>query len=479
MSLEDKLYPLLKVYDSVPSGVKSFLGAAYRMLPEKWKWGEGYSKFKRLNRELLDWDEEDIREYQLKQIRSTLLRAQNSCPWYQNAFSQAGFRPEKVISLEDLAAAPLLEKRDIQEHLEEFVSTEDSASSRLYITTGGSTGVPVGFYLEKGVSRPKEQAFLEAMWQRVGWQTGARLVLVRGHVTTQSSLGRIHSYDATRNWLLMSSAHLTDERMPEYLERIEAFKPDFLHAYPSAALQIAQYLERSRQSWRTPLKALLCGSERLNLPQKKMLERVFGCQVYRWYGHSERAVLAGEGASTPLFYFWPTYGYTELGPPDEEGYQEVIATSFHNHVMPLIRYRTGDYVKVATADYPHELPWLAATEIAGREQEFLVSATGRRISLTMFNMHDEVFDNLYAVQFYQKEPGVAEFHYKPTPQFSASQLDSIRAGVQKKLGDDFEVSFKAVEETQKTTRGKHRWLVSELDLIGEGEQQENVDKPEK
>lgn len=110
MSLEDKLYPLLKVYDSVPSGVKSFLGAAYRMLPEKWKWGEGYSKFKRLNRELLDWDEEDIREYQLKQIRSTLLRAQNSCPWYQNAFSQAGFRPEKVISLEDLAAAPLLEK---------------------------------------------------------------------------------------------------------------------------------------------------------------------------------------------------------------------------------------------------------------------------------------------------------------------------------------------------------------------------------
>jgi phenylacetate-CoA ligase len=69
MSLEDKLYPLLKVYDSVPDGMKTFLGSVYRILPGKWKWGEGYSQFKRLIRESLDWDEEDIREYQLKQIR--------------------------------------------------------------------------------------------------------------------------------------------------------------------------------------------------------------------------------------------------------------------------------------------------------------------------------------------------------------------------------------------------------------------------
>ncbi|NCC59904.1 MAG: phenylacetate--CoA ligase family protein [Verrucomicrobiae bacterium] len=479
MSLEDKLYPLLKVYDSVPDGMKTFLGAVYRILPEKWKWGEGYSQFKRLIRESLDWDEEDIREYQLKQIRSTLMRAQSSCPWYRKAFARAKFHPEKVLDPEDIVSAPLLEKSDIQEHLQEFVSLEYPASKRLYITTGGSTGVPVGFYLQKGVSRPKEQAFLEAMWHRAGWQPGARLVLIRGHVTTQSSSGRIYSYDATRNWLLMSSAHLTAERMPEYLERIETFKPDFLHVYPSAALQIAEYLDQSRQSWRVPLKALLCGSERLNLPQKRMLERVFRCQVYRWYGHSERAVLAGEGASTPLFYFWPTYGYTELGPADEEGYQEVIATSFHNHVMPLIRYRTGDYVKAATADYPHELPWLAATEIAGREQEFLISATGRRISLTMFNMHDAVFDHLYAVQFYQKEPGVAEFRYKPTSHFSDSQLETIRSGVKKKLGDDFKVSFRAVEETDRTARGKHRWLVSELpspNVSGDEERDGKIEK---
>ena len=300
---------------------------------------------------------------------------------------------------------------------------------------------------------------LEGMWSRAGWKPGARLVLVRGHVTTNSSLGRIATYDATRNWLLMSSAHLTDERMPEYLERIERFKPEFLHIYPSAALQIVEYLERTGQAWRIPLRALLCGSERLNLPQKRILERAFGCKVYRWYGHSERAVLAGEGESTEFFYFFPIYGYTEFSEPDADGYCEVIATSFHNHVMPLIRYRTGDYVKLATPDYPHEYPWQAALEVVGREQEFLTSRTGRKISLTMFNMHSNVFDDLYAVQFHELEPGVAEFWYKPTARFSEDRLARIAAGVREKLGEDFDIKYVRAEEMQKTARGKHCWLV--------------------
>ena len=462
MALEDKLYPLLKVYDRIPQRLKNCVGAVYRVLPQKWKWGAEYPKFKKLIRESLEWDEDDIREYQVKQLRTTLLRAQATCPWYQKKFAEFKFHPENLLSTEDIQNAPFLEKRDIQDHLNELVSSEYPESKRLYITTGGSTGVPVGFYLQKGVSRPKEQAFLEAMWQRAGWKQGSRMVLIRGHVTTESSKGKISSYDATRNWLLMSSAHLTDERMPEYLEQIEKFKPNFLHIYPSAALQIVEYLERTHQVWRIPVQALLCGSERLNLPQKHILERAFGCKVYRWYGHSERAVLAGEGVSTDLFYFWPLYGYTEFGEPDDLGYQEVIATSFHNNVMPLIRYRTGDYVKLATPDYPHEFPWPAAVEVAGREQEFLISATGRKISLTMFNMHDSIFDNLYAVQFYQKQPGVAEFRYKPTRNFNPSQLENIQKGIRSKLGDDFEISFRQVEEMERTSRGKHRWLISEL-----------------
>jgi phenylacetate-CoA ligase len=363
------------------------------------------------------------------------------------------------------------------------------ASQRLYLTSGGSTGVPVGFYLQKGVSRPKEQAFLEAMWRRAGYFDGARLAVIRGHVTSDKANGRITSYDATRDWLMLSSYHLTAERLSEYLDAIEKFKPDLLHAYPSAALQLAEFFEKAGQTWRLPLRAVLCGSERLTVPQKRLLERVFKCRIYRWYGHSERVVLAGEGRTSELFYFWPQYGFVEFGPPEEEGLREVIGTSFHNLVMPLIRYRTGDYVRLAENDskspaqmsksdlarpkaaddptpnaprHEPEFPWPVAAEIVGRGQEFLVSAGGRRISMTAFNMHDGIFDDLYAVQFYQEEPGRAQFRYVPSPRFHRSRLEQIEAGIRRKLGDDFQVELREVNETEKTARGKHRWLVSKL-----------------
>ena len=175
-------------------------------------------------------------------------------------------------------------------------------------------------------------------------------------------------------------------------------------------------------------------------------------------------VLAGEGTTSELLYFFPQYGLVEFGAPDEQGLHEVIGTSFHNLAMPLIRYRTGDYVRLADPrkDGELEFPWAAASEIVGREQEFLISATGRRISLTAFNMHDSIFDDLYAVQFYQDRPGVAEFRYVPGPRFHRTRLEDIALGIKRKLGADFQIELHEVREVEKTERGKHRWLVSRL-----------------
>ena len=261
---------------------------------------------------------------------------------------------------------------------------------------------------------------------------------------------------------MLSSYHLTDERIPEYLEALEAFAPDFLYVYPSSALQLAEYLQRHDQSWRTPIQGMFCGSEQLTVDQKRMLESVFHCRAIRWYGHSERAVLAAEGTRSELYYFWPHYGFVEFGEPDEDGLCEVIGTTFDNLAMPLVRYRTGDYVRLAKPDAEREFAWPAVEEIAGRGQEFLVTASGRRISLTAFNMHDAIFDGLYAVQFFQAEPGVAEFRYIPSAQFHSSRLAGIESGVMHKLGDDFRLVMREVDEVEKTPRGKHTWLVSKL-----------------
>ena len=460
MSLEDTLYPLLRLYEAAPQPLKSLAGRVYRAIPASLRHGQGYTQFQREAREVESWDAETIERYQINAVRESLVAAAKA-PYYAERFADRGADPSKFESLEQLADYPVLTKQDLILHREQMVNPEISAKQRLYITTGGSSGVPVGFYLQKGVSRPKEQAYLEAQWSRRGYRVGDRVAVIRGGVTSSKAKGGISYYDATRNWLILSSYHLTLERLPEYVAALNAFRPQHLHAYPSAALMLARGLQQTGMRLACDLTSILCGSEKLALESQQYLEQVLGAPVFHWYGHSERVVLAGQARTSNHLYFWPTYGFEEFGEPDASGHREVIGTSFHNRVMPLIRYRTGDYVKLAQ-EPDRELPMIEVEEVVGREYEFLVSATGRRISLTAINMHDRIFDGLLAVQFYQARQGEVEFRYQPGPQWQASSVEPMRTGLLKKLGDDFALTLNQVSEVEKTGAGKHRWLITKL-----------------
>ncbi len=464
MSLEDNLYPWLNAYERLRPRLKLAVGSAYRHLPRRVRLGSRYDEFCDLAMQVESWSAEQIGEYQLRQLQFVLAHAAKYSPFYARRFAEAGFKPREMTDLGDLRSCPYVTKSDMANELDAMVTTQPGRSARLYMTTGGSTGTPVGFYLHKGVSRPKEQAFLETHWRRGGYFSGARLAVIRGRVTTERSEGNIAYYDPTRDWLMLSSYHLTPERLPDYLGRITEFRPDILHAYPSTALQLARLLDEAGKQWPVPLRCVLAGSERLTAPQRYLLEQTFGCPVYHWYGHRERVVFAGRGEKTDLLYFSPAYGYVEFGPPDEEGLCEVIGTSFHNLVMPLVRYRTGDYVRLhdPARDGDKELDWPAVRSVEGRQHEFLVARGGRRIPLTPFNINDPSFFGLYAVQFFQEQPGCAELRYVPGPRFDRGGLPRIAHLVQRKVGDDFTLTLREVSEVQKTERGKGKWLVSTL-----------------
>ncbi|MFM2168327.1 MAG: hypothetical protein RIS79_2698 [Verrucomicrobiota bacterium] len=442
MSLEDTLYPLLRLYEAAPQPVKTLAGRAYRVIPTSIRQGAAYERFRREASESESWDAETTRRYQIAAIRDSLIAAQRA-PFYAKRFVEAGVRPENFESLEQLAAYPILTKQDIILNRDSMVS--GGASQRLAMTTGGSSGVPVSFYLHKGISRPKEQAYLEATWARAGYRPGDRVAVIRGGVTSSRSDGRIATFDATRNWLVLSSYHLTPERLPEYVAELNRFRPQHLHAYPSAALMLMQMEVRLDFK----LTSLLCGSEKLSVEAQRQLEDHFEAPVMHWYGHSERAVLAAQRPGSSSLHFWPAYGFVEFGEQDAQGNREIIATSFQNHVMPLIRYRTADL-------------WSTDEHVIGRDYEFLISRTGRRISLTAMNMHDDLFDGLLAVQFHQHQTGEVECHLQRAPSWSRDREAIIHAGLERKLGDDFTLTLRVVDEIEKTSTGKHRWLVATL-----------------
>src|SRR5688500_17270251 len=106
MSLEDKLYPFLSLYERMPRGIKRAVGTTYRQLPEKFRRGEHFREFKRLAEEGENWTREQIERYQFEQVKETLLHAARHCPFYRQRFGDAGFNAEKFSSFDDLQKAP-------------------------------------------------------------------------------------------------------------------------------------------------------------------------------------------------------------------------------------------------------------------------------------------------------------------------------------------------------------------------------------
>ncbi|GAH06614.1 unnamed protein product, partial [marine sediment metagenome] len=83
-----------------------------------------------------------------------------------------------------------------------------------YGTTGGSTGIPLGFYHEKGVSEAKERAFIITLWHRVNFKMDDRCVVLRGNVVHSANKGKFWEYDPLNKYLILSSYHMTDETLP-------------------------------------------------------------------------------------------------------------------------------------------------------------------------------------------------------------------------------------------------------------------------
>ena len=70
MGLEDKLYPLLRLYEASPQPVKSLVGSAYRKMPVSLRLGASYKRFREEAEASESWSADEITDYQFRELRS-------------------------------------------------------------------------------------------------------------------------------------------------------------------------------------------------------------------------------------------------------------------------------------------------------------------------------------------------------------------------------------------------------------------------
>lgn len=411
------------------------------------------------------WSGQQIREYEFDEIRRITKFAYENTAGYRKLFDEYGINPETISDLNDFRAFPFLTKEMIRDNLEEFSTP---VPNRFIVTTGGSTGVPTGMYRDP-VSFAKELASKAHQYYRMGWREGDRQIVFRGlQIDSPDNI----EFTAEFNELRCSTYQFVPEQVEVFRQKAFEFEPEWIRCYPSSGYIFAKYLKDSGKPF-PKVKGMLLSSEQLYDFQRQLFDEVFGpeTRIFSHYGHYEMAALAGFCEHTDNYHVLPQYGFVELldkndsqiTQPGEVG--EIVATSFIMNATPFIRYRTGDLAVFKSHDCLEcGRPYQVWENIQGRLQELIVTTSGRLISTSMLNMHDDSYDHLKQFQFHQLERDKVIFRYIPKSVGSTEQIAGIGRKLQNKLGDDIELIMEAVNDILLTKRGKHRLLIQELDL---------------
>ncbi|MCL4685390.1 phenylacetate--CoA ligase family protein [Myxococcota bacterium] len=441
--------------------MKQFAG----WVPPSLRQPRAYRRWRRFLVEAQRWPAARIEAWQLEQLRDLIRHAIANCEGYRDLYRRAGIRAKDIRSKADLRSVPFTTKEMFQNDIAAFTI----AGGGRYTTTGGSTGIPFGFF-EARQTAEIEAAFMHTGWAWMGWRLDQRSAVLRGSFVGTAEDFR--TYDSFARQLALSSYYLTPGSVTAYLDSIREYGIRVLQAYPSTLNLLCDLIQEKGLQGRLDLDLILLGSENVYDWQLEKFGRTFPqTRVFSWYGHCEKAILAPWCEQTRLFHAWPFYGLTEIVDPDEretdEGVEgEIVGTSFHQRITPFIRYRTMDRaVKGPPSCVQCGRQFQILSRIAGRSHEVIVTRTGRFISMTAINMHDNVFDGLRQFQFRQEEPGELVFNYVPKGgQLSASEIEKIRRSLLFKFGEDVKVALQPVSEIPRTKAGKFRFLDQRLPI---------------
>lgn len=355
---------------------------------------------------------------------------------------------------------PFIDKETVLSSFDKMVISKSGAD---YVTTGGTSGKPLGFFINKN-RKGFEWFWMTNNWSNTGFAISDYRAVLRNH--------RLHGKKFTVDPLLKEYQYDNFSLTPEYLDfivdHVNANKISFLHAYPSAAYIFANHLYKTGK--KTTLKAFFCGSENILSHQKQLIQSVLNYRMYTWYGHSEKLILAGEGSKCENFHSNPFYGYTEVidsnnqlvSVPGQTG--ELVGTGFINTKMPFIRYRTGDFAEFVGNVCPNcGHIGVTFSNIRGRwHGDKIYKSDDSIITTTALNLHNGIYDYIQNIQYYQEEKGKLIVRVVPEISFTTEIKEKLLHELIRKVGDGLDIQIIEVDKVEYTQINKFQLLIQKI-----------------
>lgn len=443
---------------SLKEKIKKILRPLIYKIPNKYRYGKYYRNFYKQIDDFFQLPLEEKRKIQLKKIQEIVEYAYFNVPYYKELLDKNNIS-YKINSFEEFEKIPYLTKDIIRNNLDKLKSKEKIKNIK--VMTGGTTGMPMEFYLDKKVVI-NELAFVDYYWNKFSnkYKNTSKIAVLRGNIPSKNK-----KFEKIGNRLILSSFKLLKNNTEEYLKVLEEFNPDYLHIYPSSLSLVAEYIFENNIKINLPnLKGIYSSSETLNDFQREIIEKVFKVKICDLYGHSERAVIAFDNIKNENYTLDLLYGYTELINENnkniiskslEEG--EIVTTGFWNKSMPFIRYKTGDNA-VSFEKYD------SLKKISGRKSEYFIDKNNNKV---LFTWADEPFWNckekVDAYQYVQNEVGKCQLKIVKSKKFLLTENNEKEIKNElKRLYPNIEFYISYVENIERTKRGKYKYLIQNI-----------------
>jgi phenylacetate-CoA ligase len=324
-------------------------------------------------REVDRWSRRQVRDVQCSLLAAAMQNAYRTVPYYRSLFDSRRIRPDDVTTPEDLARLPLMDKYVLRTEFRSLRSRSRYLPAfRAY--TSGTSGTPVVVLRGMDNIRFEHASFrMHDRWAGLTQPVRRFSLVGRRVVPHEHSAPPFWRNDPFEGELAMSSYHLLPAHLDAYIQELKEFRPDALRAVPSTAQVFASHL--LSRGVTIPLKAVFTQSEQLSESQRRDIEAAFQTRVFDRYGNAER-VAAFFQCAHGSYHEAPLYSIVEYVPIGQ-GVYEVVGTTLHNNVMPLIRYRTGDLVELPDDDScPCGRPFRVIDHLSGRMRDQFVMEDG-------------------------------------------------------------------------------------------------------
>jgi len=438
------------LYASCPVFIQNIICSVKGFLLKKERINSSFYSYLEQYNNTFTFSDEELLEFQRNQLYKLFLNATKSKFWRERMSLNNINLDSKNDIIKELKKLPILTKDEVLFNCDSFLTQRKENLNK--VQTGGTTGKGLIFW-ETDESLNKQWA----VWWRYrnklgidlntwcGWFGGKEVVPSKKN---EKVFFRINYFGKQ---IMFSPFHLSKKNAANYCRVINRRKLKWLHGYPSQLSLLASFMIELNIESPKSVKIVTIGSENITKKQKSIIEKAFDAKVYQHYGLAEKVANISENLDGILLQD-SDFSYLEFIHLEENRYR-LIGTNFSNIAFPLIRYDTGDVVKLDNSG--------KIIEIEGRISDYATLPNGNRFG--PMNLIFKVLSNVIESQLFIKSENEFIFRIVKADNYNSVKEEyKLLKEIQKRNTDStISFSFLYLDKLPRTKSGKLKSITYE------------------